>query len=270
MEFNFERDIYLFGDIDKKSALQIIEKVNILNRYDDEMLRNGPRKFKPQPITLHINSGGGSIYDGMSIYAAIKNSPTPVMTIATGMVGSAALLVYLGGRYRISYPYTTFLFHSPKWGILNSTPYEVRNFTKEYDRMYMQLIEITQKECNLPDEILNKIYKEDFQLYMNNEQALAVGICDMVYDLEAMEQESMKTKEEVPKEIIEAIKKMAEEAKKEEATEEAKEEKTVKEEEIIEKEKVTEDVQPEKTEETEEVKEELCQCDYCKRKRGEI
>ncbi|KFZ25974.1 MAG: ATP-dependent Clp protease proteolytic subunit 2 [Candidatus Izimaplasma bacterium HR2] len=269
MEFNFERDIYLFGDVNKEIAFKIIERINILNRYDEEMLRNGPRTFKPQPISLHINSGGGSIYDGMALYSTIKNSVTPVITIGSGMVGSAALLIYLGGRYRVVYPYTTFLFHSPKWGVVG-TPYEVHNFNEEYNRMYLQLIEITQKECNLSNEIINRIYREDLQLYMDPKEALSVGICDFIYDLEEMDKEAKKEKAKVPKEIIDAIKAMA---KEEEKNEEPKESEEVKEEVSKESEKETEKVQEEVKEtekETEEIQEEVCQCDYCKKKRGEI
>lgn len=212
MEFNFERDVYMYGEVNCDSVFRVIERLNLLNRYDEEMLKNGPRNYKAQPIVLHINSGGGSVYDGIALYSAIKNSPTPVMTIGSGMVGSAALLIFLGGKYRVAYPYTTFLYHSPKWGVLNSTPYQVKNFNDYYERMHKQLIEIIKKESDLSDAIINKVRKEDFQLYMSPEQAMSVGICDMIYDLEAMAAKNKKN-DDANKEIIEMIKKMAEEAK---------------------------------------------------------
>lgn len=216
MEFNFERDVYMYGEVNTGSVFKVIERLNALNRYDEEMLTNGPRNYKPQPIALYINSGGGSIYDGLALYSAIKNSSTPVVTIGNGMVGSAALLIFLGGKYRISYPYATFLFHSPKWGILNSTPSQVRDFNDYYGRMSKQLTEITQKECKLSDAMIDKVYKEDYQLYMTPEQALAVGICDMIYDLEAIS-EKKKKGSEATQEIIDMIKKISEEAEQAEA-----------------------------------------------------
>ena len=60
MEFNFERDVYMYGEVNTNSVFRVIERLNLLNRYDEEMLKNGPRSFNPQPIILHINSGGGS------------------------------------------------------------------------------------------------------------------------------------------------------------------------------------------------------------------
>jgi len=214
MEFNFERDLYLYGDVNKMSVLKIIERLNILNRYDTEMLRNGPRTFKAEPISVYINSGGGSVYDGLALYSAIKNSPTTVVTIASGMVGSAALLIFLAGKYRVAYPYTTFLYHAPKAGTLNSTPEQARHFYEYYERLNRQLIEITRKECKLPNEIIEKVHREDYQLYMNTAQALSVEIIDSVYDLEALEKESAdqaKQMEEATKLIKELAERMKEE-----------------------------------------------------------
>jgi len=228
MEFNFERDLYLYGDVNKMSVLKVIERINILNRYDTEMLRSGPRTYKAEPISLYINSGGGAVYDGMALYSAIKNSPTPVVTIASGMVGSAALLIFLAGKARVCYPYTTFLYHAPKAGTLNSTPEQARHFYEYYQRLNKQLIEITKKECRLSDEIIEKVHKEDYQLYMNPEQALMVGIIDSVYDLEALEKASKEESKQM-EEAIKLIKELAEKTKEEKTVEPLQPEKAVEE-----------------------------------------
>src|SRR3954469_11662448 len=42
------------------------------------------------PINLHINSGGGDVWDGVAIYNAIRNHPGQVTVHVDGIAASAA------------------------------------------------------------------------------------------------------------------------------------------------------------------------------------
>lgn len=67
----------------------------------------------PDPITLLIDSGGGSIDAALRLCDLITHVMTaPVKGIALGMCGSAATFVMLHCNERLSTPYSRFLIHS--------------------------------------------------------------------------------------------------------------------------------------------------------------
>ena len=81
----------------------------------DEFLASQSR----EPIKIYINCTNGSLDIVTTIIDAIKMSRTPVYTFNTGLVGSAALFVYLAGHKRYSYPTAIFNFTpemlTPAW-----------------------------------------------------------------------------------------------------------------------------------------------------------
>ena len=67
------------------------------------------------PITVFVNSPGGSADSGFAIYDLFRFSPCPVITVANGVVASAAVLIFLGSPpgKRVSLPNARFLLHQP-------------------------------------------------------------------------------------------------------------------------------------------------------------
>lgn len=52
--------------------------------------------YKNTPVVMHVNSGGGSAYDGVHIFNALQQHPAPTTGIIQGMAGSAASLAIIG------------------------------------------------------------------------------------------------------------------------------------------------------------------------------
>ena len=67
------------------------------------------------PITVFVNSPGGSADSGFAIYDLLRFSTCPIRTVANGVVASAAVLIYLGAEkgQRYSLPSARFLLHQP-------------------------------------------------------------------------------------------------------------------------------------------------------------
>lgn len=96
------RNIEFVGTVTDKTAGAIISQLYQLNMEDDSA-----------PIFLHINSGGGSAFDGFAIYDAIKGIPNPVIGIVRGIAGSAALLFLQACDVRIGYKNSALFYHQP-------------------------------------------------------------------------------------------------------------------------------------------------------------
>jgi ATP-dependent Clp protease, protease subunit len=67
------------------------------------------------PITVYINSPGGSADSGFAIYDFMRYVKPPVRCVVTGLCASAAVMIYLGApkERRFSLPNSRFLLHQP-------------------------------------------------------------------------------------------------------------------------------------------------------------
>lgn len=64
-------------------------------------------------IQVWINSPGGIVEDGMSIYSAILKTTTKVDTICVGIAASIAGVIFQAGRSRIMSDYAYLMYHNP-------------------------------------------------------------------------------------------------------------------------------------------------------------
>ena len=56
--------------------------------------------YEGDTIDVVINSVGGSVYEGMAIYGALKNDPRPVKTTILGIGASIASVIFMAGDER--------------------------------------------------------------------------------------------------------------------------------------------------------------------------
>ena len=64
-------------------------------------------------IQVWINSPGGSVLEGMSIYDAILKSNTKVDTYCAGICASIAAVIFRAGRNRVMSDYGLLMYHNP-------------------------------------------------------------------------------------------------------------------------------------------------------------
>ena len=66
-------------------------------------------------INIFLNSEGGSVYDGLSIFDTIKRLRSPVNIVVTGFAGSMGLILFMAAekQRRFLYPEATILIHQP-------------------------------------------------------------------------------------------------------------------------------------------------------------
>ena len=74
------------------------------------------------PITLYINSPGGSADSGFAIYDAMKMVSCPIRTVVVGLCASAGVTIFMGGDKGQKYatPYSRFMLHQPSTGAIGA------------------------------------------------------------------------------------------------------------------------------------------------------
>lgn len=169
-----ERNLYVFNDIDSIEVKNIIEKINDINNLDNRKSKNRKR-YNRIPIKLHINSFGGDVYAALSLYSVMQKSKTKVYTIANGAVMSAALIIYLAGKKRFAYPYSSFMYHeltSFNVGKLK----ELKDINIVLKNLQKQLDFIVTNRTNIKQKKLNKIRKAKKDWYINLKDAFILKI----------------------------------------------------------------------------------------------
>ena len=99
------RTVSFFGEVNRPSVLTFISQ--ILHLVEDA---------EDEPITVWLNTEGGSLTDGLAVYDCLKNIPCPVIIYATGICASAGLIILSAGDYRVASQSCTFYYHEPVIG----------------------------------------------------------------------------------------------------------------------------------------------------------
>jgi ATP-dependent protease ClpP protease subunit len=121
-------------------------------------------------ITVYINSVGGSVIEGMSIYNSIMNCGVPVDTCNVGVAASIASVIFLAGSKRYMYDYSVLMVHNP----FNADGSE----DKSLDVIRKSIITMISERSSLtPDEIGAMM---DETTWIEAEDAKKMGLCDEV------------------------------------------------------------------------------------------
>lgn len=99
------------------------------------------------PVKVMINSPGGSADSGFAIYDLLRFAPFPVITVANGVVASAAVLIFLGAPKgkRLSLPSARFLLHQPSAAFrgqasdIDITAREIMKLRKRYNEIVSEV-----------------------------------------------------------------------------------------------------------------------------------
>ena len=161
------RTILIYGGIDQKLAERVTARMLAL-QYESEA-----------PITIFINSKGGHVESGDTIYDMIKFVKPEVRVVGTGWVASAGALIYAAAKRenRFSLPNTRFLLHQPSGGAGGSAS-EIEIHAREIIRMRRRLNEIFARETGQTFDRIAKDTERDY--WMSAEDAQAYGLVGKV------------------------------------------------------------------------------------------
>jgi ATP-dependent protease ClpP protease subunit len=123
----------------------------------NERLTEGPNagKRKCDELYLFMDTTGGQIDDGFSLFGLIRSLPFTVTTINTGLVASIGILPFIAGHRRIALPHAQFHFHDFDWNYPaahNLTRLEYLDHTQILDSFRQRTLEILKENTSLTDE----------------------------------------------------------------------------------------------------------------------
>jgi ATP-dependent Clp protease protease subunit len=131
--------------------------------------------IKPAPIKLYLTSGGGLIYQALMVCDVIQRLETPVHTICTGFVASAATLISISGKKRYITEKAYMLIHELRSGIWGKYS-EMKEENENNKQLMKDLIAFYVERTQLTKDFLKKILKTD--RYWNAATCLEYGLVD--------------------------------------------------------------------------------------------
>lgn len=99
-----DRIIFLVGEINEYTSNIIVSELLYLDNKNNDT------------IYLYINSPGGEVTSGMSIYDTMKFINSKVITIGIGLCASMAAFILANGDERYALPNTEVMIHQPLGG----------------------------------------------------------------------------------------------------------------------------------------------------------
>jgi ATP-dependent Clp protease protease subunit len=162
------RTVALFEPITPRSSRRVVPSLLVLEADDAKA-----------PITLLVNSPGGSVDDGFAMYDAMRFVRCPVRVVCVGLAASAANIVLLGAPKgsRFALPNTRILLHQPSTGAAGQASdlaITAREILKTRARLNGLLAAETRQKLERIEEDTNR----DF--WLSAEEARDYGLIDKV------------------------------------------------------------------------------------------
>ena len=131
------------------------------------------------PITMHIDSPGGSVKSGLSMVDVMQYIKSDIATINTGMAASMGSVLLGAGTKgkRSSLRFSKTMLHQTSGGAGGNIQDARINF-QEWEKVNKILFELLGEFCGKPANVVEKDSTRDF--WLSAEEAVEYGIIDEV------------------------------------------------------------------------------------------
>ena len=165
-----DRVVFIVGEIDDNVANLVVAQLLFLESENPD-----------KDIHLYINSPGGIVTAGLSIYDTMQFIKPDVSTICLGQAASMGSLLLAGGKKgkRYCLPHSRIMIHQPSGGFQGQAS-DIDIHAKEVLKLRERLNQIMAKHTGLPVETIAK--DSDRDKFMDGETAIEYGLIDTILE----------------------------------------------------------------------------------------
>lgn len=166
-----DRIIFLGTEINDTVANVIIAQMLYLSSQDPEA-----------PITMYLNTPGGSVYDGLAIYDTMQYIPNEVQTVCTGLAASMGSILLCAGEKgkRFALPHSRIMIHQPLGGAHGQAS-DIEITAKEILKLKGELYQIIADHSG---KTLKQIEKDaDRDHWLTAKEAVNYGMIDDIFNI---------------------------------------------------------------------------------------
>jgi ATP-dependent Clp protease, protease subunit len=186
--YNMERQreleangLYFLGDITDEAAERLGQALATMSVERADRL--------DKPITLYINSGGGSVGAGLAMMQLIYRMRTlykvTINTVVTGYAYSMGAIVFQAGDKRQMGSFSTLMLHSPQW-FLSGSDQQIFSDYATLARHYKNLVSniFAQRSGKHTAEWWEKFVYSGRDRFLTAEECVELGLADEIYGLQ--------------------------------------------------------------------------------------
>lgn len=165
--------------IDYRCVAKFVKNFNLLDSLNDK------------PILIHLNSIGGDICQGLSIFDVIKQSKKHIYVLGYAEVASMASVVLSAADTRLILSNTTMMIHNASLTVTDIPTHGLRSYLKLLAEQEKFMLNVYAEKCvrgpffQKRGYSLNKVktyikarITQNIDWYMGSEEALDLGFCD--------------------------------------------------------------------------------------------
>ena len=178
--YSFEKEndtianLYIYGDI------------VYYDEYDSDVSAFGFEKELEElgdisELNVHINSLGGSTFQGLAIYNLLKQHKAKINMYIDGIAASAASIIAMA-RDKVFMPKTSMIMIHNCWTGIIGNAKELRKTADDMDKIAVAYKTAYLAKINIDEEKLDKLLEEE--TYLTADECIEMGFADEILDLD--------------------------------------------------------------------------------------
>lgn len=174
-------DLYLYGTIREPYPWEDEESV-----ISSKSVQKTLDSLKGKNINVHINSGGGDVFESIAIGNLLKQHDGRVNVIIDGLAGSGASVVAMAGEKITMFPNSMMMIHKA-WTFAMGNADELRKTADDLEKIDSAVKASYQNRFIGTDEELEDLIAEES--WLTAEECVAFGFCDEIIEEETAKEE---------------------------------------------------------------------------------
>ena len=131
-----------------------------------------------EDVNLHINSPGGSVYDGLAIYNFLTSAPNRINVLIDGMAGSIASVVAMAGNTISIHESGMMMVHNASAMMGGGTKEHMEKQIEVLDKIDEIQLNIYSRRTKQPKEAIKSLM--DKETYLTSKEAKKFGFVDKI------------------------------------------------------------------------------------------
>lgn len=169
-------ELYLYGTI-RESYWWDEEEENIIS---SKRVKNALNNITAKKINIHINSGGGDVFESIAIGNILKQHDAEINIIIDGLAGSGASIVAMAGDNVKMFGNSMMMIHKA-WTFAMGNADEIRKVADDLDKIDTSVLASYKNKFVGTEEELKDLIGDES--WLTAEECKTFGFCNEIIDI---------------------------------------------------------------------------------------
>jgi ATP-dependent Clp protease, protease subunit len=162
---------FLYGDITEENTMDAIYWITYENLQPGDY-----------PLTLYVNSDGGSLQDAFALIDVMRKSKKPVHTIGIGSICSSAFMIFAAGErgHRLISPTATAMCHQYT-DAMTGKYHDIKATSKEHELINKRMVDLLTEFTDHSSTTIKRKLLPPSDAYFTAEELIELGVADGIF-----------------------------------------------------------------------------------------